>query len=126
MASTAPSARPEALNNSASGVEAPEGGPGAPPPPIAQRALEVVAALLQAAQHRAQQRILAQRVVIVQILVAQRQAEDALTHQRLHLVHDVGGVAVVGEAGRHPAEQPDRLVGQAHEQRAAVGGQGGP
>ena len=91
---------------------------------LARQRLAVVAALLQAAQHRAQQRVLAQRVVIVQILVAQRHAEDALTHQRLHLVHDVGGVAVVGEAGRHPAEQPDRLVGQAHEQRAAVGGQG--
>ena len=57
-----------------------------------------------AGQHR-QHRIVPQLIVIVEVLVAQRQAEDALADQRRHRVLDQLGVAAVAEAGGKAIDQ---------------------
>ena len=76
----------------------------------------------QLARQHCEGRILAQLVVIVEVLVAQRQAEDPLPNQRLDLVLDKAGVAPVGEARRKPAHQPKAAIHLAQQQRAGVRG----
>ena len=63
---------------------------------------------------------MAQLVVVVQVLVAERDADDALHHQRLDTVLDQSGIAAVGEAGGEALDQPDRPVGRAQQQRAGI------
>ena len=54
-------------------------------------------------------RVLAQLVVIVEVLVAQHQAKDPLPDQRLDPVLDVARIATVGEAfARTDGSAPDR------------------
>jgi hypothetical protein len=72
-----------------------------------------------AGQHR-KHRIVAQRIVIVQILVAERQAEHALAHQRGDRVLDLPGIAAIVEAGGEPLDQADGLVGRPQQQRAGI------
>jgi hypothetical protein len=48
----------------------------------------------------------AQLIVVVQILVTQRNAEDALANQRADLMLDQLRAAVVGEAGSKPINPP--------------------
>ena len=67
-------------------------------------------------------RISAQPIVVVQVLVAERQAEDALADQRLECVLDQLGRTGVAEAGRKAFGEPDRLVGGAEQQRTAIRG----
>jgi hypothetical protein len=73
--------------------------------------------------HR-QERIAAQRVVIVEILVAQRQAVEALGEQLLHAVLDVARIAPVRKArrqlGAHPQPTIDALEQQPARIRAQV------
>jgi hypothetical protein len=80
-------------------------------------------------QHRAQlagkhreRRVLAQLVMIVEVLVAQRQAEDALPHQRLDPMLDISSVAPIGEARGKPAHQPETPIHLPQQQRACVRG----
>jgi hypothetical protein len=80
-------------------------------------------------QHRAQlarqhrkRRILAQLIVIVQVFVAQCQAEDALSHQRLDLMLDIAGVAPIVEAVGETTHQPEAPVDLSQQQRAGVRG----
>ena len=68
-------------------------------------------------QHRAQlprqhrkRRVLAQLVVIVEVFVAQCQAEDALPYQRLDLMLDIARVAPVDEAVGEATHQPEAPV----------------
>jgi hypothetical protein len=70
-------------------------------------------------QHR-EARVLAQLVVIVEIFVAQRQAEDALPDQRLHLVLDQARIAPVVEARGEPLHQRQTLVHLPQQQRPRV------
>ena len=74
------------------------------------------------AQGGGQHRVVAQGVVVEQILVAQRQSEHALAHQGGQAVLDLRGRAVIDEAGGEPPDQPDRPVGGAQKQRPGVGG----
>ena len=65
---------------------------------------------LQTPQHHTQNRIVAQRVVVDQVLVAQRDPEHPLAHQGCDVVHHTRGRASVQEAGGeavHPAQSPD-------------------
>jgi hypothetical protein len=71
-----------------------------------------------------QERITAEVVVVVEVLVAQRQGGDALGDQLLHGVFGEAGVAVVGEAGGELAEDAGESLGLAEQQGAAVGGDG--
>jgi hypothetical protein len=54
---------------------------------------------------------LAQFVVVDQVLLAKRDADHTLHHQRLNLVFDEGRIARVSEATDQPTGQPDHAVG---------------
>jgi hypothetical protein len=59
-------------------------------------------------------------IVIVQILVTQRNAEDALANPRADLVFDQFRAAVVGEAGSKPIQQSNRPIRRSQQQRTGV------
>ena len=69
-----------------------------------------------------EQGVAAEVVVVVEVLVAQRQGVDPLGDQLLDGVLDEVGVAVVGEAGGELADDPGESLGLAEQQGAAVGG----
>ena len=52
------------------------------------------------------------------VLVAERDADDTLHHQRLDLVLDERRLTRVGEAAGQPTGQPDHPVGSASSQHA--------
>ena len=72
-------------------------------------------------QHR-KRPVLAQLVVIVEVLVAQHQAEDPLPHQRLDPVLDVARIAPVGEALGEPTHQSETAVHLPQQQRTRIRG----
>lgn len=74
----------------------------------------------QAFRHKGQNGVVAERVVVVDVLISQRDRRDALSHQRLYAVHRAVRIASVDEAGSHPAEQPDDFVNVAHKQGAGI------
>ena len=67
-----------------------------------------------------QHRVVAQAVVVEQILVAQRQGKHSLANQRRQAVLDPVRRPVVDEAGGEPTDQADRPVRGAQEQRPGV------
>ena len=67
-------------------------------------------------------RVVAQLVVVVQIFVAERNAEHALANQCADLVFDQIGAAMVGEAGRKSIHQTDRPVGRSQQQTSRIRG----
>ena len=71
-------------------------------------------------QHRGERRIVAQRVVVDQILIAEREAEDALAQQIGHRVRDGVGNAKIAESSGQPIAEPDRSVGRAEQHRTTV------
>ena len=77
---------------------------------------------LQTPQHHPQNRVVAQRVVVDQVLVAQRDPEHPLAHQGGDVVHHTAGRAPVREAGREAVHQSDRPVRGAQQQGARVRG----
>ncbi len=66
-----------------------------------------------------QHRVVSQLVMIDEVFVTQRDAEDALHQQRLHRVLDERRMACIGEAAGQPAGQTDHPVGGA-QQRAGI------
>jgi len=69
-----------------------------------------LAVALELAEQHAQNRIAAKVIVVVEVLITQRQAEDALRDQSPERMDGHEPIAAVGEAGRKPIRQPDRLV----------------
>ena len=65
-------------------------------------------------------RVVAQRVMVDQILVTECQAKHPLPNQGRHRVLDQLGHALVGETAGKPLDQPDRPVGGAEQQRAGI------
>ena len=63
------------------------------------------------ARHRLQRRVPAQILVVVQILIAQRQPVEALQDQGLDIVNHQLGPPVVGETGGYPSGESQALVG---------------
>jgi hypothetical protein len=63
---------------------------------------------------------MAQRLMIVEILVAQGQAEHPLRDQIFHGVFDQPGIAPVLEATGHAAGQAERTIQLAQQQHPAV------
>ena len=61
-------------------------------------------------------------VVVDQVLVAERDADNALHDQRGNLMLDQVRTARVGEAGGEALDQPDRPVGAAQQQCPGVRG----
>jgi hypothetical protein len=62
--------------------------------------------------------------VIDQVLVAERDAENALAQKMDERVLDMIGTAVVDEATRQPFAEPDPLVGCRQKHCAAIRGNG--
>ena len=77
----------------------------------------------QLAGHYRQDRVVAQLVVIDHVLVAQRNAENALPDQRRYRVLDQLLRPAVAEASGKPRDQADRPVGCAQQQTAGVRGE---
>ena len=77
---------------------------------------------LQPAEHHPEHRVVAQPVVVDQVLVAERDPEYPLPDQRRHLVDNPLRRPAVGEAGREALDQPDRPVGRPEQQPARVRG----
>ncbi len=75
-----------------------------------------------AGQHR-HQRVVAKLIVIVQVFVAERDAEHALPDERSDRVLDEPRVSRVAETSREPSNQPQTPIGGAQQQPARVGRQ---
>ena len=86
-----------------------------------QRALasQRIFQLAPARQH-GHQRIVAQLLMIVQVLVAQRQPVDALREHLAKLVLDQQRRPPVGETRRHPLQQTDLAIGLTQQQSPAI------
>ena len=69
-----------------------------------------------------EQRVAAEVVVVVEVLVSQGQGVDPLGDEFLDGVFDEVGIAVVGEAGGELSDDAGESLGLAEQQRAAVGG----
>jgi hypothetical protein len=66
--------------------------------------------------------IVPQLVVLVEILVAQRDPEHPLTDQGRDLMFDVLRTPLVVKAQRKPVHYTDRSIGRAEQERLCVGG----
>src|SRR6516164_1402500 len=77
---------------------------------------------LQFAGKNPHHRIVAQIVVVDQILVAKRDAEHTLSHQRRNLMLDQLLTPCVIEASRKPRHQSDRSIGLSQQQRSSIRG----
>jgi hypothetical protein len=73
-----------------------------------------------------EERIVAQRLVVVQIFVAQRQAVDALPHKRRDRMTDPRRIAIIAEACGELLQDACRALHFAQQHRAAVRGQRPP
>jgi hypothetical protein len=67
---------------------------------------------------------MAELVVVVQILIPQRNADNPLHHQRLERMLGVGRIAAVLEAGRQATGQAQHPVRGPQQQRTGVAGDG--
>ena len=65
---------------------------------------------------------MAQLVVVDDVLVAERDAENALAEHRRKLVHDERPIASILETIGQPRHEPDRCVGLAEQERACIRG----
>ena len=65
---------------------------------------------------------MAQFIVVDQVLVAKRDADDALRYQRLHAVLYEVTVAAVFEARSQPARQTKDAIGGSQQHGAGIGG----
>jgi hypothetical protein len=72
----------------------------------------VLALGLELVGQRRQDRIMPQLVMVDQILVAERDADDPLHHHRFDAVLDLGLDPIILEAGGNPPDQPDRPIGR--------------
>ena len=77
---------------------------------------------LEPAERHPEHRIVAQPVVVDQVLVAERDPEHPLPDQRRHLVDHSFRRPTVGEAGREALDEPDRPVGRSEQEPARVRG----
>ena len=74
----------------------------------------------QPPQERAEQGIVAQLVMVDQVLVAQAQAEHPLTHQGAHVMHRPGRIATIHKAAGETIQQAYGLVGGRQQHRACI------
>ncbi len=83
----------------------------------------VAAPSFELARKHRHQRVVAKLVVIVQVFVAERDAEHALPDERGDRVLDEPRVSRVTETSRQPSNQTQPSVGGAQQQAACVGRQ---
>jgi hypothetical protein len=72
------------------------------------------------ASKRREHRVVAQLIVVDQVLVAERDAEHALGHHRRDAVLDPPRRPAIVEAAGEPAHQPDRPIGRAEQQPPGI------
>ena len=72
-------------------------------------------------QRQRQQAVVAQPVVIVDVLIAQRQSEHPLPKQAPQRVLHTRRIAVVNEAGCQPPSDLECLVGSSQQHGTAIG-----
>ena len=77
-------------------------------------------ARLELAQQRTEHRVVPQLLVIVQVLITQRDPEHALPHHRPDRVLDQISSPLVDEAVGQPIDQPDRLIRAPQQQRSGI------
>lgn len=73
-------------------------------------------------EHGSECRIVAQRVVVDQVLVAECDAEDALAQEISYGVADGSAKAKIGEARGEPTSEPRRPIGRGQQHHAAIRG----
>jgi hypothetical protein len=76
----------------------------------------------QAVAEHTEHRIVPQLVVIVDVFIAERDAENALAEHRRKLVDDERRAACIVETIGQPRYQADRFVGLAEQQRPRIRG----
>ncbi|ACP27247.1 hypothetical protein NGR_c35230 [Sinorhizobium fredii NGR234] len=76
----------------------------------------------QPLRQKREHRVVAQPVVVIDILVAQRDRRNALPDQRAHAVDRARRIAVINEASGHPVEQSDDPIDMAKQQGAGIRG----
>jgi len=64
-----------------------------------------------------------QRVAVIQVFVAQREAVHALPHERRHRMRDARRRPMIREARRELGQEPRRPIDLPQQHGAAVGGQ---
>ena len=79
-----------------------------------------VAGQILFADQQHQDAFFAQHIMIAQVFIAQRQAIHPLRDQRLDTVLNAIGVAVVGEAGGQPIQQPEAFIHLAQQQATPI------
>ena len=89
---------------------------------LARQRRTVLALRLQLVGKQRQHRITAKGVVIVDILVAERDRDDPLAHQGRQRVDELPRIAAVAEACRHPLDQPDRPIRLAQQHCPGIRG----
>jgi len=87
---------------------------------LARQRRTALPASLERVGQQGQQRIVPQIVMVVEVLVAQGNAGDALRQQGPQGVYPEPGVAVILEARSHPVEEPDEAVDLPQQQRSGV------
>ena len=70
-------------------------------------------------QHR-EQRIIAQRIMVVEVFVSQGNRVDALCHQFIDAMFNARAIAVIHKTPRHPSRHPDPSVYLAQQHPTAV------
>ena len=82
----------------------------------------ILAARFELARQHRHHRIVAQFVVIVEILIAERDPEHPLADQRHHLMLDQLRAPLVVKARGEPIHHPDRPIRRAQQQRPGIRG----
>jgi hypothetical protein len=84
------------------------------------RGAQVHALRLEPAGEQRQHRLVAQLVVVADVLVAEGDADDPLPDQRRQRVHDLVLLAFIHEACSDPPDQADRAIGVPPQQRPGI------
>jgi hypothetical protein len=79
---------------------------------------------LKLAREKTENRIMAQLVVIVHVLITERNAMNTLRTERFQPVLELILIASVGEAGCDLPGQADPAIGLAQQERSGIGGDG--
>ena len=87
---------------------------------LARQRRGLIAIAIELAQKHAENRIAAQLVVVVEVLIAERQPQHALADQRLERVHGEERAATIIKASREPIGEADRLIRFAQQQSSRV------
>ena len=92
-------------------------------PALVLREVAILAEHIRATAHGGEQRIEAQRVVVIDVLVAQGDAEDALAQHDGEIMLDEAALAPVGEAGGELLAEALGAIHLAQPQAAPVAGE---